>query len=264
MEEKINGYENEFRFMHALNNKRIYEIKNLLLREFIDDLFDKPNRYNIVNCYVDTSKKKYDIVITINNKIRRISLKKGHRNSVHVEPISEFIHFLIENGIEKEAIVEYLRYHYADGSTNGSGQIRLSASEYKKSNQDKINFINKKLNSKELLIKAIDRFILKGNYSDISIDALIDGTVDDFIWLKTEDIINLITNKLNTYSSAVHFGPLTVQPMDRCLNRNPRYEKKRFCVQIKWYNIFDDIIEYQNNKIMDSFNLPRNFLIFQG
>ena len=40
-EEKINGYENEFRFMYALNKKKIYEIKNLLLREFIDDLFEE-------------------------------------------------------------------------------------------------------------------------------------------------------------------------------------------------------------------------------
>jgi len=261
-DEKINGYENEFKFMTALNKKKIYEIKNLLLREFIDDLFDKPNRYCLVNCHVDTSRKKYDIVITINNKIRRISLKKGHKNSVHVEAISEFIHFLIENGVEKEAILEYLKYHYADGSTNGSGQIRLSALEYKKDNQNKIDFINEKLNSKEILTKAVNRFILKGNYSDVSIDALIDGTVDDFIWIKTEDIIDLITNKSNTYSTAVHFGPLTVQPMDRCLNKNPRYEKKRFCVQIKWYNIFDDIIEYRNNKIIDKLNLSGIFLVF--
>lgn len=37
--------------------------------------------------------------------------------------------------------------------------------------------------------------------------------------------------------------------MTRNLNNNPKYDKKRFCVQIKWYSIFDDIIEYMNNKV---------------
>ena len=55
----------------------------------------------------------------------------------------------------------------------------------------------------------------------------------------------------NTYSSAVHFGPLTVQPLDRCLNRNKKYESKRFSIQVKWYNLVDDIIENMNNKVME-------------
>ena len=55
----------------------------------------------------------------------------------------------------------------------------------------------------------------------------------------------------NTYSSAVHFGPLTIQPLDRCLNRNKKYESKRFSIQVKWYNLVDDIIENMNNKVME-------------
>lgn len=40
--------------------------------------------------------------------------------------------------------------------------------------------------------------------------------------------------------------------MDRCLNRNEKYEKKRFCVQVKWFNLADDIIECMNNKVKDT------------
>ena len=99
--------------------------------------------------------------------------------------------------------------------------------------------INAEINNKDLLIKVIDRFILKGNISDKSIDAILFGVNDDFVWIKKE-----------VYFSAVHFGPLTIQPLDRCLNYNPKYDKRRFCVQVKWYNLADDIIEFMNNRYM--------------
>ena len=89
--------------------------------------------------------------------------------------------------------------------------------------------------------------MLKGRNSNKYIDALLFGVNDDFIWIKKEDIKNIIIKKANSYSTAVHFGPLTVQPVDRCLNYNPKFEKKRFCVQLKWYNLADDIIENMNN-----------------
>ena len=107
--------------------------------------------------------------------------------------------------------------------------------------------------------KVIDRFIIKGNYSSVPIDALIYGTVDDFLWIKTNEIKEIMFNKIYKYSTAVHFGPLTVQPLDRCLNRNPKYEKARYCVQIKWYNIFDDIIEYKNEQVMTYVEIPDIF-----
>ena len=99
-------------------------------------------------------------------------------------------------------------------------------------------------------MQAIDRFILKGNVGTRRIDAILFGVDDDFIWMKREDIIKSVISKKDVYSSAVHFGPLTVQPLDRCLNRNPRYEKKRFCIQIKWYNLADDIIENMNHRYL--------------
>ena len=100
-------------------------------------------------------------MIKINNKMKGISIKKGSRNSVHVEPISEFIHFLIQNNISRENIIEYLKYHYADGSTNGKGKVRLSASDYKKKNQNKIDELNIQLNNEKLIKKSVLRFVLK-------------------------------------------------------------------------------------------------------
>ena len=97
--------------------------------------------------------------------MKGISIKKGKKNSFHVERISDFINFLIENKIDKEIVIEYLKYHYADGSTNGTGSRRLSVEEYKKVNQSKIDKINIAMSYENILRNAIYRFVIKGKNS---------------------------------------------------------------------------------------------------
>ncbi len=249
--DSISGEENEFTFVQYLNGKKI-SMLNPMFKDLIDELFPLENEDSIIKCWKNHLKQKSDIFIKINNKIKGISIKKGSRNSVHVERISDFIHFLIENNVKKDTIIEYLKYHYADGSTNGKGLKRLSASEYKKENQKKIDEINKEFNNEKIIKAAIDRFIIKGNNSDYYIDAIIYGEADNFVWITTNDIVNIILSKKDVYSTPVHFGSITCQPKNRCLNYNSLYEKDRFCVQMKWYSLFDDIIENMNNKVMNN------------
>ncbi|MEG2457925.1 MAG: hypothetical protein RSB41_03445 [Bacilli bacterium] len=245
---KINGIENEFQFVKYLNNKKINEL-NPIFRELFDDLFLCLNNNDIVSAWKNNLPQKTDFFIKVNHVIKRISLKIGSKNSVHVEPISEFIHFLICNEVKKDAVIEYLKYHYADGTTNGKGCTRLSSVEYKEFNQDKLDMINKEINKIDILKNSVYRFVLMGTNSDIPIDALISGSINDFIWIKKDEIIDIIVGKNNKYSTGIHFGALSCQPMDRCLNRNPLYESRRYCIQIKWFNLFDEIIEYKNNNI---------------
>lgn len=247
----INGIDNEYKFVKYLNGKRVKEL-NPLFRELIEELFHPKEEDATIKSWRNHDKQKTGLFIKINGVMKGISIKKGMKNSFHVERISDFINFLIENKIEKEIIIEYLKYHYADGSINGKGKKRLSVEEYKKSNQDKIDKINIALNQEKILSNAIYRFIIKGKNSNYNIDALICGEVDDFIWILKEDIIKIVMSKKDNYSTAVHFGPMTIQPKNRCLNHNPKYEKDRYCIQVKWYNLFDDIIENKNNKIIAS------------
>ncbi len=244
----ISGIDNEIKFVHYLNGKRILEL-NPMFRNFIDEIFNFPNEISIIKCMKNKYKQKADIFIKINNVIKGFSIKKGTKNSVHVERITDFIHFLIENKVDREDVIQYLKYHYADGTTNGKGLKRLSAEDYKKIHQDKIDKINISLNNEEILKKAILRFVTKGKNSNYEISAIIYGEVDDFIWITKEDIFNIILAKKDDYSSTVHFGSLVCQPKSRCLNYNPKYENDRFCIQIKWYSLFDDIIDNMNKKV---------------
>ena len=153
--------------------------------------------------------------------MKGISIKKGIKNSVHLEGISSFIHFLIENKVPREIVIEYLKYQYADGTTNGKGTLRQSIEQYKQENQDNIDKINAVLNDEKILRNAILRFITKGNNSNYGL------------------------LQLSMVKSITSFRLMTCQPKKSCLNYNPLYEKDRFIVQIKWYSLYDDIVNYR-------------------
>lgn len=249
---EINGYNNEFEFVKYLNRRKVGEL-NPMFRQLIDKLYNNLDDDNVILAWRNHLPQKSDIFIKINGIMKGISIKKGMKNSVHVDGISSFIHFLIENNIPRDVVIEYLKYHYADGTTNGKGEKRISVQEYKISNQQNIDRINRYLNQEEILNKAIDRFILKGNNSNYYIDALIYGEVYDFIWVLKDDIKKIILSKKDIYSTSVHFGTITCQPKNRCLNYNKLYEKDRFCVQLKWYNLNDDIIEFMYNSVLSNY-----------
>lgn len=206
---EISGIDNELEFVKYLNGKRVSDL-NPMFRDLIEDLFSNVNEDLMIKCWSNYRKQKSDIFIRIDGLTKGISIKKGMKNSVHVEEISSFIHFLIENKVERDVVIEYLKYHYADGSTNGMGIERLSVLEYKEKNQLSIDKINEIFNEEKLLSAAIDRFVIKGRNADYYISAIIWGEVNDFLWLKTGEVKNIILSKKDLYSTAVHFGPMTV------------------------------------------------------
>lgn len=237
----MKGIQNEFDFVLEFNNKKIKEL-NPIMRDLVNDLYGNINEDLIIKSWRNHYKQKSDIFIKINNIIKGISIKEGNHNSVHVEPISTFIHFLIENHIPQDILEKYLKYHYADGTINGSGKNRIDSSEYKMLHKDEIDIINKYFSNKAILYKAIERFVLQGTNYKYKIDALICGTPNDFVWINQNQIVEILMNNEKYNSSGVHFSKLFCQPQNRNLNFNDKYEKKRFCVQIKWYSLYDDII----------------------
>lgn len=242
---EISGYKNEAEFSEYLNGKKIGEL-HPIFRDLFEYLYKKLDDGDIIHSKINFYKDKYDIIVRVRWRRKRISIKKGVKNSVHVENIKSFDNFLKENKIPRKIRKEYLRFHFADGSLNGTGKIRSSVSEYKKKYANSIEKVNSYINKPEIVKKAIERFIIRGRDGFYDIDVLIFGVVDDFIWISSEGIRNILLEKCDKHSSTIHFSDLTVQPMNRCLNRNPKYEDKRFWVQVKWYNIADNIIEYMN------------------
>lgn len=243
MKEIQDGYQNEFYFVLEFNNKRIKEL-NPMLREVIDDLYPNFNDESIIKSWRNhINIEKGDIILKINNCIRSISVKKGMRNSIHLESIYSFKNFLDDLGIDKNIINMYENFHYGKFQNT-----IISGEEYKKRFKNEIMIINEAFSTININ-KVIDRFILKGKISKYPIDGIIYGTPKDFFWIKKDDIIEIINKSLNTTSNGIHIGCLFIQPLNRCLNQNTKYLKYRDYVQVKWYSIFDDIIRFKNDKL---------------
>ncbi len=245
----ISGYDNEYAFVKLFNNKRVNEL-DPISRGLIDSIFDYDNESSLITCWRNHLPQKADILLCLEKHIKGISIKMGIKNSVHTEGISYFVEFLKNNNVSSKAIREYLLFHYADGTTNGKGKKRLSATEYKNNNPQSIELINKEFNQKKFILACIKRFITVGANGKYPISALILGMPNDYIYISTSIIEKIILDKYNVISNGIHIGPLQVQPKTRCLNYNTKYEKDRFCVQIKWYNLFDNYIEYRYTQIV--------------
>ncbi len=247
----VSGYKNEEEFAEYLNGKKFGRIYPMF-QDLLYKLYGKIDFNDVITCWVNKSKRKADIYIKVNNYVRGISIKKGVKNSVHVESIKEFISFLRNINVNDEVINKFLKYHYADGTINGTGKNRISSVEYREKHQGDVDFINIEFNKEKYIERFINRFVLQGNKSEYEVDAIIYGVVDDFIWISNEEIKYIIKKHLYDSISSLHISCLSVQPMARNLNHNSKYEFARDYIQVKWYNLADQIIEvmatYRNGR----------------
>lgn len=251
---KNGGIRNEYLFIKEINGKRLREL-SFLLQELILFLFPHIKEYSIIKCFKNIEYEKGDIVIQVGCIKKYISIKMGHKNSVHCESIKKFKKFLENLNISQHTINEILRYQYADGTLDGTGKFRKSSVEYKQDNKESISSINKELNKQEVIQKVVNRFIIQGTqWHTNKIDLLVYGTPDDFFFIPPKEIHTYIMSKRNVESSAIHFSCLTVQPLSRVLDYNQKMEYMRHWIQIKWYNLEDNIIELMNERCQKELN----------
>lgn len=241
------GFINENNLIASLDGKKIYEL-NKNLKELIHFLYDVDNEKLTIHASSGKKGQKPDLIININDKITRISVKIGNGNSVHQESINDFINFLKLEEVSKKTIEEILKFHWGDGTIDGSGAIRISGTTYKNNHIHEISLINKEINNKNILKKAINRFLFQGKDSKYErIDAIYYGNANDGHWATTEEIENyILTRKFE--NATIHFGPLNYQVWNRCLNFNRKMEKRRQVIQIKWSSLLKDILYIERKR----------------
>lgn len=237
------GYQNEFLFVLEFNNKRIKDL-NPLLRKVIEDIFPYTNENSIIKSWRNHHNyEKADILVKIDAQIKTISIKKGSRNSVHVEHINTFEQFLKTQNIDPIIIKKYRLFHYGIDKDN-KNEI-LSSKEYSEKYPNDIQEINNAFSKLDIEI-VIDRFLLSGTYSAYQVNGIIYGTPDNFLWITRQQIIDIIKKHISKNTSTIHISDLYIQPLNRCINNNEKYIWCRDYIQVKWYNLFDDIIEIMN------------------
>lgn len=244
------GYQNEYDFVELFNDKYYLDLdKNS--QEFLNDLFEEQIDLNEkIICWKNKMPQKADIFIKYKNYTKGISLKCGNSNSMHAESIHEFKRYLEKLGIQYKIIEKYISYHYGyekdeNGNTNFSKV--LSSEEYKNLYQSELDIFNKKINQTKIIIDMIDRFIIRGRNSDFDIDALICGTIDNYVWIKKDDLYDLILSKRCFDYTSPHIACLTIGPKKRNLDGNSKNIKDRYIVCVRWNFIRESIIEFKNS-----------------
>ena len=244
------GYQNEKDFVLLFNDQCYLDLdKNS--RAFINDLFEEEIDSNVkLIAWKNKMNQKTDIFIKYKNHVKGISLKCGNSNSIHCEQVQEIRRYLEKIGIKENIINKYLSYHYGykkDENGNNIFSELLSSEEYKKFYQRELDIFNKEINKTKIIVGMVDRFIIRGRNSDYDIDALICGTIDDYVWIKKYELYDLILSKRCLEYTSPHIACLTIGPKKRNLKRDSKNFKDRYLICVRWNFIRESIIDFKNN-----------------
>lgn len=235
----IYGLKNETNIINYINKYKYINLMNDNMRSFLCAIF----KFDITKYSVKAEKYishcKPDIVITVNNISKYISVKYGDDNSIHHEHIYSFLNFLKENGVKDNVINNLKLFHFNDGTLNGSGNQRKSAKSFLLNNTENIQKINKVLN--EIKKTILKRIFIKGEYHHLpTVDYIYYGNVEKGMWASEEELIDFFCNT-NIQSNSIHISKIYYQTFHRNLKFNLNYEFRRYYCQFKWHSIKKDL-----------------------
>lgn len=242
------GFQNELDFIELFNGKYLNELGSRE-QEFLLDVFDGHiDSEEKIKAWKNRINQKTDFFIKYKTIIKSIGLKCGRDNSMHQELIQDFRFFLEQLRVPYKIIDLYANYHYGYGrDENGMKDytFRLSSEQYKKLYQSEIDEFNKYINRSKFVIDFVDRFIIKGRNSEFGIDVLVEGKVDDYVWIKQLDIYDMFMSKRNDIYTSPHIANIFLGPKKRNLNDDSVNIKDRYQVCARWNSIREDILEYK-------------------
>ena len=131
---------------------------------------------------------------------------------------------------------------YQDVIMTGSGKRRWTYEQVSSLLLPRIQKANVELNTKEMINCALDRFVFKGsNGRVISADFVLFGGSKFGSLYSQEEIRLAATHKHYSYSRALHFGPLLIQPYLRDVRGKSGNQSKRETLQAKWHYMQSDL-----------------------
>ena len=119
------GFKNEKKLIKSLNNKYFSDLTPNLQR-LIAQSFQ--NYEGLILCTAEAGLNKSDIKIKIGNEAHTYSIKMGKGNSVHQEPLENFLIFLEKEYTLSSPIKRNIQsFIWADGTFDGSGEIKIES-----------------------------------------------------------------------------------------------------------------------------------------
>ncbi len=190
-------------------------------------------------------RRKADLVFECGaNQFANPSVKSGAGNSVHQENIHEFVGFLKGLGVAEPAIVEVYRFHWGDGTLDGTGRVeqRINAREIRSKFPNTVRVIGEVFDEHQIAIVAR---ALTGLASETAPSHLVytdDETLSGLLAVPMPDVISFNSHKQSDADLLV--GRLLFQNYGRCLQGQDLVSNKtRNDIQFKWPKLAEDLLE---------------------
>lgn len=239
------GFDNELVIITYLNWKKYIQL-NDNMKAFIRFMFPNIKDSDLILATWKWWTNKADIIITVNNISKNISIKKWTWNSVHQEPVEEFILFLNETYNIDELLANDIRcFIWGDRTLNWKWlkSNRISATQFKKQYPEKVKNISDFFN--KIQKDLVYRFVVVGSKSKFSIDYVYHWNIELWLWNSAENIVEEICKPENKTKWAVPVWALTFQAWNRAIWVNSTSEHKRWVIQLKFWGI----LSFLHNKI---------------
>ena len=246
-----NGFDNETQILEALDGKRVCDL-NKNLTEFLKFLCSGScSEEDIIMCRKEGGANKSDLIVRIGSRRPvRVSVKKGRANSVHQEPLDEFIAYIRKEFNASEQLCNDIRgFIWGNGTLNGTGEKedREGVSELKRSMPNSIRRI--RIFLKEHKRNLVERFLVVGLKSSRTPDIIYYGDPNDGLWAWFDEVLDFLCHERNeARRAALPVGGLTLQAWGRANSEGSGSDRNRGVVQSKWPSLKNHLKEIMHNK----------------
>lgn len=232
----------EDQIMFAINEKKYSDISNNL-KHMLATVFGVIYPDSVVYCTKTKGSIKPDLIITIDDEVRYVSVKTGRAENVHNEILDNFIDFLEDEGVSENTLETIKLFHYGDGTIDGTGDRRKEYLEIMNELSTRIAEANEELNyRKELVLDVMYHCVFQGADEDNPIvDAIYFGTPEYGIVTTKKQILSHIRKRNFSFYDNLHIGPLLLRPHSRYSNTEVVDERNRNRIIAYWPNLNADL-----------------------
>ena len=235
----VSGFRNEKRIVAELDNKNFNSLSSNF-QNMVLFLCPKVNHSEIINASVIGGTCKADIKITVSKKDYFVSIKKGSGNSVHQEPVNDFVNYISTKCTNYTSSIgeDIAHFIWGDGTLDGLGdpKNRLDAREYKKKHPEKLN--NLILFFSNNMQSMLARILMHGSSQSSPAEFLYYGDDKAGVICRISDAITFLSK--SSCNSAINLGGLSTQAWNRNI-KGGKSEHKRGQIQFKWGGLKNDI-----------------------
>ncbi len=232
----------EKEMIEALNKKRYMNLSPNL-KTFIRDMFGVVKPLEKIKCAKCEEYIKPDIVVSIKNRKRYVSIKSGKASTMHCELICTVVPYFRSIGISEKNLKTLCLYQFGDGTYDGSGKYRLDYHETFRWLADKIRVFNDEVNENmEIVLKIVKKFLFQGVKNDTPmVDYIYAGDIDFGCAVSRTQINTHLKIKSYCFYENIHIGPLLIRPHAKYAHAKIRSEYSHQRVDFYWPKFEEDV-----------------------